>query len=155
MSQSHKLSVPKKQIKFYSGKKKKHTLKTQVIFNPQLKQIVSIQIEDGRKHDLNIARKHLKEMIIYPYIMTDLAYKGFHQIKSKLLIPIKKPNNLSLPQIAKQINQEISRRRITIEHINGKLKHFRILTERYRNRRKRFGLRMNLIAGMVNWMLLN
>ncbi|HHW54112.1 MAG TPA: IS5/IS1182 family transposase, partial [Acinetobacter towneri] len=39
--------------------------------------------------------------------------------------------------------------------INGKLKHFRILTERYRNRRKRFGLRMNLIAGMVNWMLLN
>ena len=102
---SHRLSVPKKQRKFYSGKKKKHTLKTQVIFNPQLKQIVSIQIEDGRKHDLNIARKHLKEMIIYPYIMADLAYKGFHQIKSKLLIPIKKPNNLSLPQIAKQINQ--------------------------------------------------
>ncbi|MFJ0262294.1 IS5/IS1182 family transposase, partial [Acinetobacter baumannii] len=27
--------------------------------------------------------------------------------------------------------------------------------ERYRNRRKRFGLRMNLIAGMVNWMLIN
>jgi transposase len=149
------LSVPKKQRKFYSGKKKKHTLKTQVIFNPKLKQIVSIQIEDGRKHDLTIARKYLKEMVIYPYIMADLAYKGFHQIKSKLLIPIKKPKNLSLPQIAKQINQEISRRRITIEHINGKLKHFRILTERYRNRRKRFGLRMNLIAGMVNWMLLN
>ncbi|MGL6083317.1 MAG: IS5/IS1182 family transposase, partial [Gammaproteobacteria bacterium] len=39
--------------------------------------------------------------------------------------------------------------------INGKLKYFRILTERYRNRRKRFGLRMNLIVGMVNWMLLN
>lgn len=155
MSLSHRLSVPKKQRKFYSGKKKKHTLKTQVIFNPKLKQIVSIQIEDGRKHDLTIARKYLKEMVIYPYIMADLAYKGFHQIKSKLLIPIKKPKNLSLPQIAKQINQEISRRRITIEHINGKLKHFRILTERYRNRRKRFGLRMNLIAGMVNWMLLN
>ncbi|MFJ0259817.1 IS5/IS1182 family transposase, partial [Acinetobacter baumannii] len=29
------------------------------------------------------------------------------------------------------------------------------LGERYRNRRKRFGLRMNLIAGMVNWMLIN
>ena len=154
-SQNHRLNAKKKQIEYYSGKKKKHTLKTQVIFNPKLKQIVSIQIEDGRKHDLTIARKYLKEMVIYPCIMADLAYKGFHQIKSKLLIPIKKPKNLSLPQIAKQINQEISRRRITIEHINGKLKHFRILTERYRNRRKRFGLRMNLIAGMVNWMLLN
>ncbi len=155
MSLSHRLSVPKKQRKFYSGKKKKYTLKTQVIFNPKLKQIVSIQIEDGKKHDLTIARKYLKEMVTYPCIMADLAYKGFHQIKSKLLIPINKSKNLSLPQIAKQINQEISRRRITIEHINGKLKHFRILTERYRNRRKRFGLRMNLIAGMVNWMLLN
>ena len=155
MSLSHRLSVPKKQRKFYSGKKKKHTLKTQVILNPRLKQIVSIQVESGRKHDLTIARKYLKEMIIYPCIMADLAYKGFHQIKSNLLIPIKKPKNLSLPKIAKKINQEISRRRITIEHINGKLKHFRILIERYRNRRKRFGLRMNLIAGMVNWMPLN
>ena len=88
MSQSHKLSVPKKQIKFYSGKKKKYTLKTQVIFNPRLKQIVSIQIESGRKNDLTIAHKHLKELLIYPFFMTDLAYKGFHQINSKLLIPI-------------------------------------------------------------------
>ncbi|RUP36700.1 MAG: IS5/IS1182 family transposase, partial [Acinetobacter sp.] len=50
------------------------------------------------------------------------------------------------------INKEISRRRITIEHINSKLKVFRILSDRYRNRRKRFGLRMNLIAGLINWM---
>ena len=117
MSLSHRLSVPKKQRKFYSGKKKKHTLKTQVIFNPKLKQIVSIQIEDGRKHDLTIARKYLKEMVIYPCIMADLAYKGFHQIKSKLLIPIKKPKNLSLPQIAKQINQEISLMRIRCRNL--------------------------------------
>ena len=143
MSQSHKLSVPKKQIKFYSGKKKKHTLKTQVIFNPRLKQIVSIQIESGRKHDLTIARKHVKELFIYPCVIADLAYKGFHQINSKLLIPIKKSKNIALPKIAKQINKEISRRRIAIEHINCQLKHFRILIERYRNRWKRFGLRMN------------
>ena len=150
MSLSHRLSVPKKQRKFYSGKKKKHTLKTQVIFNPRLKQIVSIQVESGRKHDLTIARKYFKEMIIYPCIMADLAYKGFHQIKSKLLIPIKKPKNLSLPKIAKQINQEISRRRITIEHINGKLKHFRILTERYRNIAKFLIIYHNRSYGILN-----
>jgi len=33
--------------------------------------------------------------------MADLAYKGFHQIKNKLLIQINKAKNLSLPQIAK------------------------------------------------------
>ena len=98
MSQSHKLSVPKKQKKFYSGKKKKHTLKTQVIFNPRLKQIVSIQIESGRKHDLTIARKHIKELLIYPGVMAYLAYKGFYHIKSKLLIPIKKTKNISFQE---------------------------------------------------------
>jgi len=85
--------------------------------------------------------------------MADLAYKGFKEIKSKLLIPIKKPKKMQLPKEANRINKEISRRRISIEHINSKLKTFRILSERYRNRRKRFGLRMNLIAGLINWMI--
>ena len=84
--------------------------------------------------------------------MADLAYKGFKEIKSKLLISIKKSKNKELSKEAKGINKEISRRRITIEHINSKLKVFRILSERYRNRRKRFGLRMNLIAGLINSM---
>ena len=87
--------------------------------------------------------------------MADLAYKGFKEIKSRLLISIKKPKNKKLSKEAKGINKEISRRRIIIEHINSKLKVFRILSDRYRNRRKRFGLRMNLMAGLINWMSQN
>jgi hypothetical protein len=41
-----------------------------------------------------------------------------------------------------------------VEHVNRRLKVFRILGERYRNRRKRFGLRFNLIAALVNIELL-
>jgi len=37
-----------------------------------------------------------------------------------------------------------------IEHIFRKLKVFRILSERYRNRRKRFAVRFNLIASIYN-----
>ena len=40
--------------------------------------------------------------------------------------------------------------RIRVEHVIGALKRFRILAERYRNRRRRFGLRFNLIAGLYN-----
>jgi hypothetical protein len=36
------------------------------------------------------------------------------------------------------------------EHVIGKLKVFRILGEKYRNRRRRFGLRLNLIASLYN-----
>ncbi|HQV63967.1 MAG TPA: IS5/IS1182 family transposase, partial [Anaerolineales bacterium] len=47
-------------------------------------------------------------------------------------------------------NRVLARKRIVIEHIFRKLKVFRILCERYRNRRKRFALRFNLIAAIYN-----
>ncbi|KAF0849917.1 Transposase DDE domain [Spiroplasma poulsonii] len=44
--------------------------------------------------------------------------------------------------------------RIIIENIFVILKKFKIITEKYRNRRKRFGLRFNLIASIYNLQLL-
>ncbi|KAB0651024.1 hypothetical protein F7P73_14895 [Acinetobacter bohemicus] len=44
----------------------------------------------------------------------------------------------------------MNKRRIGIEHVFGVLKTFRILSEHYRNRGKRLGLRFNLIAGIYN-----
>jgi len=44
----------------------------------------------------------------------------------------------------------LSKVQILIENIIRKLKIFRILSERYRNRRRRFGLRFNLIAAIYN-----
>ena len=46
-----------------------------------------------------------------------------------------------------------SNERVVGEHINRRLKIFKILADRYRNRRKRFGLRFNLIAGLYNYEL--
>jgi len=44
----------------------------------------------------------------------------------------------------------LARQRIFVEHAIRKVKVFRILSERYRNRRKRFALRFNLIASLYN-----
>jgi len=49
------------------------------------------------------------------------------------------------------INREISSERIDVENAIGFLKRFKIIADRYRNRRKRFGLRFNLIAGICNY----
>jgi len=64
--------------------------------------------------------------------------------------PKKKSKHHPLTQEEKARNREIARRRIVAEHVIGRLKVFRILSERYRNRRKRFGLRFNLIAAIYN-----
>lgn len=82
--------------------------------------------------------------------MTDLGYYGLQEDGFKLLMPIKKKKNFPIFGIEKKYNKMIGEIRIVIEHINRQLKTFRILGERYRNRRKRLGLRINLIAGLVN-----
>lgn len=116
---------------------------------------MSIRIGRGRQHDLSLARQTIRDLSSYHYVLADLAYKGLDGLKGCLLTPIKKPKKRKLPDYAKRINREISRRRIVIEHINRQLKCFSVLSERYRNRRRRFGLRANLIAGIVNWLNMN
>ena len=55
-----------------------------------------------------------------------------------------------LSREAKADNRALAKERIVIEHVNARLKVFRILAGRYRNRRRRFGLRCNLIAALYN-----
>ena len=64
--------------------------------------------------------------------------------------PTKKSKLHPLSAEQKVANRKLSKKRILIENIIRKLKIFRILSERYRNRRKRFGLRFNLIAAIYN-----
>ena len=80
----------------------------------------------------------------------DLGYKGIDKIHANCQMPKKKSKFHPLTKTDKKKNKRISRNRIFVEHVIGKLKVFRIVSERYRNRRKRFELRMNLIAGIYN-----
>ena len=86
------------------------------------------------------------------YVMGDLGYYGLKEKGFKLLIPYKKPKKLDLTGVGKSFNKQLSHYRIKIENINRLIKIFKITSSCYRNRRKRFGLRVNLIAGLVNWM---
>ena len=65
--------------------------------------------------------------------------------------PKKKPKGGQLTTNEKAENRRISHERILIENINAKIKVFKITSNKYRNRRKRFGLRMSLICGLVNF----
>jgi DDE superfamily endonuclease len=72
-------------------------------------------------------------------------------IKSEL--PKKKSKKNPLTKEDKQNNQRVARQRVLNENVIGMLKRFKIIADTYRNRRKRFGLRFNLIAGIYNWEL--
>jgi hypothetical protein len=85
--------------------------------------------------------------------LVDKGYQGIQKLHVNSQVPKKKPRNGKLSYADKKINRELSRKRVVGEHINRKLKIFKILADRYRNRRKRFGLRFNLIAGLYNYEL--
>ncbi len=67
--------------------------------------------------------------------------------------PQKKPHKAKLTDEQKQSKREVAGRRVVVEHVIRCLKIFRILAERYRNRRQRFSLRFNLIARLYNYEL--
>ena len=56
----------------------------------------------------------------------------------------------SAEQADKLHSRTISKDRVPAEHVIGAVKRFKIVSDRYRNRRKRFGLRFTLIAAAYN-----
>ena len=123
-----------------------------MIYHPHSKQIVGIKVGEGLQHDITLAKNSTKQLHLYRYILSDLGYYGLKEIGFNVLMPIKKQKNIPKFKEMIEFNRALSKYRIRIEHINRQLKCFKILAGRYRNRCKRFGLRVNLIAGLVNWM---
>lgn len=70
-------------------------------------------------------------------------------------MPKKKSKKNPLTKEDKKNNKRLSSERVINENIIGLLKRFKIIADRYRNRRKRFGLRFNLLAGLYNFELKN
>lgn len=85
--------------------------------------------------------------------IVDSGYTGIKKIQSNSLLPKKRSKGKPLTKDERQTNQDISSKRALNENVIGRLKRFKILSDKYRNRRKRFGLRFNLIAGIQNWEL--
>ena len=115
--------------------------------------IICVQIDKGRKHDFRVFKE--SDVHIHPAIRTetDSGYQGIKKYHINSDLPYKHSKKKTLTKAQKQYNHTVSSSRVQVEHIIRELKVFRVLGERYRNRRKRFGLRVNLIAGIYNYEL--
>jgi transposase len=82
--------------------------------------------------------------------LADAGYQGLQAWHASAETPAKKSKLHPLTKEQKASNRKLSRERILVENVIRRLKIFRILSERYRNRRKRFALRFNLIAAIHN-----
>ncbi len=144
------MNAQKKQKSHYSGKKKCHTQKAQVIVNQKTMEIIATAFAKGKKHDFRLFKENYGGIDQEITCLADSGYQGLKKIHQNSETPTKKSKKKPLTRDQKRQNHELSKKRIFCEHVIGKLKIFRVLKERYRNRSKRFGLRFNLIAALYN-----
>lgn len=112
--------------------------------------IIGTAFGAGRRHDFR--RFQRSRLRIHPSVRAtpDTGYLGMAKWHVSRRLPKKRSKKPPLTKADKRLNRELSRERILNEHGIGALKRFRILSDRYRNRRKRFALRFNRIAGIYN-----
>jgi len=119
----------------------------------QSRTIICTAFCNGKKHDFKLFQESKLHVVASSKVLVDSGYTGIKKIHSNVEVPKKRTKKKKLKREEKRQNREISSQRVTNEHVIGFLKRFKILSERYRNRRKRFGLRFNLIAGICNYEL--
>jgi len=121
--------------------------------NQKTAEIVATAFSYGSKHDFQLFKDDRSNIAEHIRILADAGYQGLADLHDNCQTPFKKSKYHPLTKKEKQKNRALARKRILIEHIFRKLKVFRILSEKYRNRRKRFALRFNLIAAIYNFEL--
>lgn len=135
---------------YYSGKKKRHTIKAQLIVGLFSLHIFAVACGLGRSHDFTLFKQTRAPLAPQIEIYADSGYQGIADLHRNSLLPIKKPKGRELTSDERAYNRALARVRIAIEHVNRRCKIFRIVKDTYRGKHKHVGLTWNLIAGLVN-----
>jgi hypothetical protein len=144
---------------YYSGKKKCHTLKTQVAVGPDgLIESVSASHPGGANHDLTLLRGSglLGRLAEGQGAMMDKGYVGAEKDHTgvPVVIPHKKPRGGELTDEQKEANRVIARHRIVVEHAIAQLNRFTVLRQVFRGRERnhagRHSRTVRVVAGLVN-----
>ena len=134
------------QKKFYSGKKKNHTLKNQLIVLPNGAEIVDVTVgKPGPSSDINLFRARQAEFADNQKFKGDKGYMGEVQIET----PHKKPKKQELTPEQKEENKQISAQRIVVEHVIRLVKIFRVAQERFRLRPQSYERVILTVCGLV------
>ena len=122
----------------------------QLIAERNTRKIICTAFDKGRTHDFKLFKQSKTRMYQHIRCEADTGYQGIAKLHVNSETPKKKTKTNPLSKEQKRQNHNVSSSRVVIENIIREVKIFRIISEKYRNRRKRFGLRFNLIAAIYN-----
>lgn len=128
-------------------------MKSRIVADAKTRRILCTAFGTERTHDFKVWKTSRVALDKRIECLADKGYQGIQKFHEKSKIPHKRKPKQELTREQKKFNRQLSKERVVVENIHRHLKIFRILSSRYRNRRKRFKLRLNLLAGIYNYEL--
>jgi hypothetical protein len=151
----------KKRKTHYSGKKKRHTVKTGLTVNSKGLIVHKTMHVSGSMHDYSLfkhSRPHLPKQV---HQKGDLGYRGVKEDFPLLYftVPFKKKSPgrgkriKAGPLLPQQIsfNKELASERVVCEHTISRVKKFRIWGSEFRNRLRCYEVMTEIVSGIVNF----
>src|SRR3954452_8094314 len=149
----------RKRKMYYSGKRKKHTIKN--LYTANQKGLITYKTkrrQRGRKHDYSIYKKYHPELPKVVEGMYDLGFLGVQKdfsAEQKSCLPIKKDRGCELTEVEKEYNKNHSKKRIVIEHAICRIKKYRIMNDVFKNRLRKYDRASDIVSGLVNYRIMN
>lgn len=143
---------PQRQKDYYSGKKKRHSVKNIVITDKRTKKIKALgATQVGKQHDKAAADAENYGFPSGSQLWKDTGFQGYEPEKTVTFQPKKKPKGQELTADEKARNRVISQQRIGVEHALGGVKVFHITRDIYRNHTDNFeDVLMETACGLHN-----
>ncbi len=141
--------------RFYSGKKKQHTLKSQVAVDEESGKFVDVaQSAPGPTADVTLLAQSglMGRLPVDVGGIGDLAYQGMASLHPQGLgaTPRKKPRGTARPPEDVLYNRAFSRRRIVVENSIGRLRRYQAVAQMDRHHRQQHAARVVAVAGLAN-----
>jgi DDE superfamily endonuclease/Helix-turn-helix of DDE superfamily endonuclease len=139
----------------YSGKKKRHTLKSQIAVDEETGAVVDVaESAPGPRADITVLEESalLERLPEGVGALGDLAYVGIDKLHPCGLgaAPRRKPRGKDRPPEDICYNQAFARRRIVVEHTIGRMRRYQAITQLDRNHRRNHTARVRAVGGLVN-----
>jgi len=143
----------RKRISHYSGKRRRHTVKTQITVNSRGLIIHKSPHCRGRRHDYDIFKTSRPRLPPGVDLNLDLGYDGVQNDYPdlKVTLPHKRRRGMGeLTPEQKRLNRRLAKARVIIEHTISRIKKFRIMGEEFRNRLRWYDGTADIICGIIN-----
>lgn len=110
-----------------------------MVVDKKTKKVICTAFRNGKNHDFCLFKESGVRWTRERSGITDSGYTGIKKLQSNTKLPKKSSKKKPLTAEEKEQNGQISSERVVNENVIGSLKRCKIISDKYRNRRKRFG----------------